>query len=274
MAVSDRIGFSCTALAGTNKVGNLKRDADGYYEVVLGALDVYNHGGQFWPASASVKEIFHKSSAFMRRISRAALRCEYGHPKKEGGMSMPDYAHRLTQIWEHMVCCHIKEVWLETTRVKDKDGRVVIAIMGKIRPSSTPWGIALEKQLQNPHENVCFSIRAVTTDTLDFGQYNKTIKEIITWDYVNEPGIAVANKYSAPSLESLDSPCLDGGHLETMEEIEVPVGMLKSYVESRRGTAMSVSMESSEGVSLENLLERIESTVKPKDSSRPGSNRW
>lgn len=274
MAGSDRIGFSCTALVGTNKVGNLKRDADGYYEVVLGALDVFNHSGQFWPASSSVKEIFQKSSAFMRRISRAALRCEYGHPKKEGNMTMPEYAHRLTQIWEHMVCCHIKEVWLETSRVKDKDGRVVIAIMGKIRPSSTPWGLALEKQLQNPHENVCFSIRAVTSDTMQFGRYDKTIKEIITWDYVNEPGIAVANKYSVPSLESLDGSSPDSGCLEVLEEVEVPVAMLRSFVESRRNTGMGISMESSEGVSLEGLIERIDQPVKAKTGVRPGSTSW
>lgn len=274
MAGSDRIGFSCTALVGTNKVGNLKRDADGYYEVVLGALDVFNHSGQFWPASSSVKEIFQKSSAFMRRISRAALRCEYGHPKKEGNMTMPEYAHRLTQIWEHMVCCHIKEVWLETSRVKDKDGRVVIAIMGKIRPSSTPWGLALEKQLQNPHENVCFSIRAVTSDTMQFGRYDKTIKEIITWDYVNEPGIAVANKYSVPSLESLDGTAPDSGCLEVLEEVEVPVTMLRSFIESRRNTGMGISMESSDGVSLEGLLERIDQPVKAVNGVRPGSNRW
>lgn len=274
MAGSDRIGFSCTALVGTNKVGNLKRDADGYYEVVLGALDVFNHSGQFWPASSSVKEIFQKSSAFMRRISRAALRCEYGHPKKEGNMTMPEYAHRLTQIWEHMVCCHIKEVWLETSRVKDKDGRVVIAIMGKIRPSSTPWGLALEKQLQNPHENVCFSIRAVTSDTMQFGRYDKTIKEIITWDYVNEPGIAVANKYSVPSLESLDGTVPDSGCLEVLEEVEVPVPMLRSFIESRRNTGMGISMESSDGVSLEGLLERIDQPVKAANGIRPGSNRW
>lgn len=274
MAGSDRIGFSCTALVGTNKVGNLKRDADGYYEVVLGALDVFNHSGQFWPASASVKEIFQKSSAFMRRISRAALRCEYGHPKKEGNMTMPEYAHRLTQIWEHMVCCHIKEVWLETSRVKDKDGRVVIAIMGKIRPSSTPWGLALEKQLQNPHENVCFSIRAVTNDVMQFGRYDKTIKEIITWDYVNEPGIAVANKYSVPSLESLDGTSPDGGSLEVLEEVEVPVEMLRSFIETRRNTGMGISLESNDGVSLEGLLDRIDQPVKANTGARPGSNRW
>ena len=274
MAVTDRIGFSCTALAGTNKVGNLKRDADGYYEVVLGALDVYNHRGQYWPATTEVREMFKQSSRFMRRISRAALRCEYGHPKKEGGMNMKEYAHRLTQIWEHMVCCHIKEVWLETSRVKDPSGRVVIAIMGKIRPSATPYGLALEKQLQNPHENVCFSIRAVTGDIMERGRYDKHIKEIITWDYVNEPGIAAANKYCAPSLESIDAVA-SVADVQTLEEVSVPVAMLETYVHAQRNTGLSVSMESADDVSLSSLVAQFRAeTPKLPSAVRPKSTKW
>lgn len=272
MAQSDRISFNCTALVGSNKVGNLKRDVDGYYEVVLGALDVYNFSGQFYPA-AGVKELFMESSAFVRRVRRAALRCEYGHPKRENGMSMPEYANRLTQIWEHMVCCHIKDVWLDTQKVKDPNGRVVIAIMGKIKPAATPYGLALEKQLENPHENVCFSIRAVTHDSMVRGRYEKSIREVITWDYVNEPGIAAANKFSFPSLESIDAGMSYAG-ADTLTDLAVPVSALESYVSQQAALPQTVTMESAEGCSLKQLLDRHVHAVKHAKTQRPGSSGW
>jgi hypothetical protein len=272
MAQSDRLSFNCTALVGTNKVGNLKRDADGYYEVVLGALDVYNFSGQYYPSSG-VKELFMESSSFVRRVRRAALRCEYGHPKREGGMSMPEYANRLTQIWEHMVCCHIKDVWLETQKVKDANGRTVIAIMGKIKPAATPYGLALEKQLENPHENVCFSIRAVTHDTMVRGRYEKAIKEVITWDYVNEPGIAAANKYSCPSLESIDGNTSFAG-AETLTDLAVPVTALEAYVAQQDAAPYNVALESAEDCSLKQLLQRHHHAVSAKPTARPGSSAW
>lgn len=272
MAQSDRLSFNCTALVGTNKVGNLKRDADGYYEVVLGALDVYNFSGQFYPA-AGAREIFESSSAFVRRVRRAALRCEYGHPKREGGMSMPEYANRLTQIWEHMVCCHIKDVWLETQKVKDANGRTVIAIMGKIKPAATPYGLALEKQLENPHENVCFSIRAVTHDVMVRGRYEKNIKEVITWDYVNEPGIAAANKFSFPSLESIDAGMSYAG-ADTLTDLAVPVEALATFVAQQETMPNMVSMESAEDCSLKQLLQRHQHAVAARTVVRPGSANW
>ena len=42
------IKFTCTSLAGSNRVGTLKKDAQGYYEVVVGALNVFNSAGQFY----------------------------------------------------------------------------------------------------------------------------------------------------------------------------------------------------------------------------------
>ena len=39
------VKYSCTSLAGVNKVGNLKKTEDGYYPLVVGALDVFNSAG-------------------------------------------------------------------------------------------------------------------------------------------------------------------------------------------------------------------------------------
>lgn len=192
--------FSCTALQGTNKCGNLKPDADGYYEVVLGALNFYNSAGAFYTYEGTAKEIFKASSSFMRRVAKGVLRGEYGHPKR-GTMTINQFAIRLLEVYEEMVSHHIKEVRVDFTAVKDKNGNPCIAIIGKVKPCG-PYGEILQKQLDNPNENVCFSIRAVTADEDVRGRRQKEIQQIVTWDYVNEPGLDPAQKYKSPSLES------------------------------------------------------------------------
>ena len=74
--------------------------------------------------------------------------------------------------------------------------------MGKVKPSG-PMGPSLKEQLENPSENVAFSVRSLTRDKRIAGQLFKHMTTLVTWDYVNEPGISVATKYDNPSLESV-----------------------------------------------------------------------
>jgi hypothetical protein len=193
------VKFTCTSLAGTNKVGLLQKDANGYFKIVLGALNVYNSAGQFY-VFEQAKELFVSSSALMRRVQRGVLRSELGHPKKLPGMSDDAFAHRCLSIYEENVCAHIKSVELDFENVKDQNGRPVIAIVGWVCPSG-PNAASLERSLNNPDENVCFSIRAFTDDFREQGIVKRILRQIVTWDYVNEPGISVAEKYKSPGLE-------------------------------------------------------------------------
>lgn len=200
--MSNSVRFSCTSLAGSNKVGNLKRDENGYYEMVVGALNVFNSAGQFY-VFEQAKSLFESSSQLMRRVSRGSLRGEYGHPKMLPGMSNEQFANRVMSIYEENTCCHHKDITLDFDRVKDEQGKPVIAIISKVYPSG-PMGPALEKSLQNPNENVCFSIRAFTDDYREGGIYKRVLKTIVTWDLVNEPGLATAEKFKSPALEGMD----------------------------------------------------------------------
>jgi hypothetical protein len=89
----------------------------------------------------------------------------------------------------------------------------VIAIIAWVKPSG-PNGPALEASLDNPNENVCFSIRSFTDDYRERGITRRVLKTIVTWDYVNEPGIAVAEKFKAPALEVLQEHRFSRGDLE------------------------------------------------------------
>jgi hypothetical protein len=196
-----QMSFSCTALQGVNKVGVLKPDTDGYYTVVLGALDFQNSYGAVYP-EAPAKELFKQSSSFMRRVKNAQCRGEYGHPKREPGMSDQDFIRRVLTIEETRVCVHIADCWIDYTSVKGPGGTPCIAIIGKVRPTG-PHGPTLEAQFANPKENVAFSIRSLTDDRWIGGRLHKFLTEIVCWDYVNEPGLSVATKYNSPALEAI-----------------------------------------------------------------------
>lgn len=206
------IRFGCTSLAGTSKVGNLKQDDNGYWECVVGALNVFNSAGQFY-VYEQAKELFQESSQLMRRVSRGALRGEMGHPKPLPGMTNDQFANRVMSIYEENTCCHHKELTLDFDRVKDENGKPVIAIISKVCPSG-PNGPALEKSLKNKDENVCFSIRAFTDDYREGGITKRVLKTIVTFDYVTEPGISVAEKFKAPALESTFEKTFSRGEIE------------------------------------------------------------
>ena len=195
------VKFSCTALAGTNKAGVIKADADGYYPMPIGGLNCFNSAGEYYPYQ-SCKNLFEQSSAFMRRVSTGCLKGEYGHPKRQVGMSMEEYARRIMSIEEKSICVHFKEIWLDFNSMRDANGRPIVAVMAAVKPSG-PYADALERSLNNPKEDVCFSIRAFTDDVKVAGVNNRNLVEIVTWDFVNEPGINTARKYKAPALESL-----------------------------------------------------------------------
>jgi hypothetical protein len=235
--------FACTSLVGVNKAGTLKKDADGYRDVVVGALNVFNSAGSFY-AYDEARELFEESNAFMRRIQRAALRGEVGHPKPPPRELNPqlqrireeEYARRCMTIDDNNVCVQHRRIWLDFDAVKDKKGNPIISIMSSIIPSGEKFAF-LERQLENPHENVCFSIRAFTTNTYERGVEKRVLREIVTFDYVNEPGIATAEKYFSPALENMEQYSFSRARLEdalynhrpagiSMESVIVPANSL------------------------------------------------
>ena len=257
--------LSCTALLGTNKAGTLKCDADGYYKVVLGALDVYNSAGAYYP-EASARHLFQQSASLMRRIASGNLRGEYGHPRMTPGMTPDDFVNRVRDIYEPNVCMHIRKVEVDYTSFRNDKGQPMIVILGEIRPSG-PQGPALKEQLENRHEDVCFSIRSLTHDEYSMGRINKHLKLIVTWDYVNEPGLAVAHKWNCPGLESHSDGEITV--VAPLAEQHLLPGQLLAM--KKRQVETGASMESDGGVSLESIVEAMDVA---QASARPSWSQW
>lgn len=219
--MSNFVRYSSTALVGTNKAGTLTADEDGYYDMVLGGYGTSNYAGAYYTTSnngESIESILKRSHTMQRQISNGNFRAEYGHPKMEPGMKSMDFKRRALRMEETRICAHIAEVFLEND-FKTRQGETMVAVRGKVRPSG-PYGKALDEQIKNGKENVCFSVRSLTNDVFVRGQLIKKTAVIVCWDYVNEGGIVGAEKYSSPSLESLHDEVITPDFLVALAQEE------------------------------------------------------
>lgn len=222
--MSASVVYNCTALLGSNKIGILKPDKNGYYDVVLGAFDFKNSVGENYPYS-SAKHLFKESSSLMRRVNNGQCRGELGHPTKEPGMSYKEYIERILEIRETNVSHHIKSLRVDNQSIKNESNKPIIAVIGKVKPSG-PYGDVLRSSLNNPDENVAFSLRSLVEQGMENGIIQKHIRTLITYDYVNEGGISVANKYQSPGLEKIsDEWPVTKPVFETIEKEAIEMGM-------------------------------------------------
>lgn len=204
----EQVVFECVRLKGLNKLGVIKPDKSGCYTQVIGGLNAYNGSGHFYDLNAGLK-FFQNDSTFMRKISRGVLRAELGHPKKLPGMKSHEYHARILDIEEKSVCGTWRKIWLSNEDLRDNLGRRIVPIMGTIYPSG-PYKDVLIHGFESPEEQVCFSIRSFTNDTMrPDGTLFKRLLNIVTFDYVNEPGIYNAEKLLSPSMESLEEVYID-----------------------------------------------------------------
>lgn len=226
------ITFTCQTLRGTNKSGILKPDADGYYTVLLGGFAIHNEMGNFYPWNKYLQDIFtNHSSAFMRRITRGHLRGECGHPVRTAEyVNDQHWFSRLREIRQNNWSHHIRKVMVDFENHRSQHGEKMVAILGEIRPMATAVGQILKDSLDNPHEDTCFSVRTLTLDTPIGGMcWNKDVYELVTWDWVPEPGVRNATKYHSPGLESYQetilSPQVVNDYLHTQQHNPVGVGV-------------------------------------------------
>lgn len=221
------VRFTATKLAAKGKKGILTPDEDGYYTMIIGGLNALNSTGIYYTLEGA-KKLFQESSIFMRRIKAGNMKGEVGHPKRLPGWTDDDYLSRILTLEETNVCCHFKEIWLDESYGKNHPelkNPNMVAIMGKVKPSGAK-GDSLKASLENPNENVCFSIRSLTREFFARGVKHREINTIVAFDCVTEPGISVCNKWDAPALESLDDALFTKLNFETVIETNLhSVGM-------------------------------------------------
>lgn len=200
-----QVCYQPTILTGTNKAGKIKCDPDGYYDLNVGAFDAYNSRKAFYTMS-SARSHFDSSHDFQRRIKSGALYGEDGHPVYDSRYSRDEWLTRILTVEKGNISHHIRELHLDDTIAKNEDGNPMVVVFARIKPAGA-HAQSLADSLENPHENVAFSIRSITEDHVDrrTGTLIKEMRAIVTYDQVTEPGIAIATKYNNPALESLNT---------------------------------------------------------------------
>lgn len=191
--------YSCVSLPGLNKVGLMKPDANGYYRTVVGGFNLSNHVGKMYLLTDSVKRMFEPGGIVRRRLDAGLLRGELGHPDIRA-MPLTQALQRLAQIDPARVSHHFKS--LELVAKKDHKGRDVVLVYAMVKPSG-PYGPSLLASLDNPEENVTFSVRSFSKNGVDRGRMGTIVTDVLTYDYVTEPGISVASQFDMVSLENL-----------------------------------------------------------------------
>jgi len=253
--MADKIIFTTVKDNGDNR--KLEQDENGYYKVNLGGINVFNSAGEFYTAEGINDLINNESSSFSRRLKSGYLKCEVGHPEYVPGMSKAEFYNRNMKIVLANTCAHIREVILTPTN--DPSGLPgqgnYILIEGWVKPSG-PHGDALKASLDNVEENTAFSIRSFTANTLKGNITIKKILEIITWDWVLEPGISTASKWKKLAIESIDVCSISvedmmasGGELkecfncslESAEIKSIAKEMIQKAITSDRSTSIIMS---------------------------------
>ena len=249
------IRFEATKLINKGKKGILKPDSDGYYTTVIGGLNAINSSGHLY--SDQARYLFtgtDNKSILQRRIKSGNLKGENGHPKLAPGMSMDEFKYRLLNVEEKNVSHHIRSVTLDDDFGKNNpeyNNPELIGIIAEIKPTG-PYGPALQAAFDNPHENVCFSIRGFTDDTFSGGRRVRTLFEVVTFDWVTEPGISSATKWDSSACESASLETVDMTHF-TQKDIE-------NMLSGRSGLALESDAHS---IAM-NVLKHMDSS-KPRD---------
>lgn len=252
--------YRCTRLDGTNKSGIIKPDADGFYEICVGALDHASknknaQGVNEYYSSLGADKFFSPGTLFNQRIQGGFIKAEYGHPERLPGQNDMEFMERNLRIKESQVCAVFGAIWLVPDYIDPLTGEKCIGIMAKVKPTG-PYGKYLEEDLQTKGMNVCFSIRSLTTRKMIGGRNCKVLHTVVTFDYVNEPGISCAEKLVSPSCESISTAEWVDIAKEQGLDIDVNVNTARRLL----SRAQTMSLENDSISLLQNTLESIEET--------------
>lgn len=206
----------------------LKRDGD-WYKVNLGGVNIFNQHNEFYLATGVKELLSENGSRLYQKLKNGYLEGECPHPVRTPNMNNMDFYIRNISIDPDRVSHAIREIELVDTGVPAGKGFSGNSLMfvGWVKPMG-PKGAYLKERLDEPECNVAFSIRALTDIENRDGITIKTIKSIITFDFVDEPGIALANKWdtstesfsSSKNIEVLDETSYFSYNIKDIESFE------------------------------------------------------
>lgn len=197
-----QLSFNLKPVVGVKQTGLIKPDADGYRLVCIGGFEIENSVGDFYVIDRIVRSLFDASSELQRRADKGALRGEMEHPEPEPGDTPKSFMERMLHIEKNRESHTMRGLYLSDREVREQ-GRPVIATFAYVKPSGV-YGHLLEQSFQDPYQNVAFSIRSISANKPRAnGRLIRAVRKIVTYDWVTEGGIRIADKGWSPALESM-----------------------------------------------------------------------
>lgn len=188
------ISLASVALSGVNtKKGEIKRDGE-YYYLCVGALNVFNSMGGFYEAAPSLPA-FDPNSAFVRKIVGGNIYGEDRHPIMEPWMTEEDFYRRNEMVDEDRRCLFVRSLDVVPTE-RICNGLPVYELWAWIKPFGDK-AAQFKAALDDEHQNVCISIRAWCLEKTVGGVKYYAVDVPLFFDWVQEPGIPLANKFYA-----------------------------------------------------------------------------
>ena len=195
------------------KYGKVTKNENGAYNVIVGAVEIYNTNGDFYEYTPLVRSLFAKGSPLMQRVEAGEVEIENNHPRPTFGMEEGVWLQRLLHIEKDNVCGVFRSITMdENTTTIPNFPKPVYLIRATVEPSGK-LGNLLEKDLNDPSNDTAFSIRSFSNVRLVGPTKVNELKLIVTFDKVGRPGVPVAKKSMWSTLESCGMT-VDGSVLE------------------------------------------------------------
>ena len=143
-----------------NKKEAFKPDENGYYDLILGAFNVFNSAGEYYVLTKNIENMFNnQNSILMRRLLNGYLKAELGHPVKIGNMSDRDYIRRICTIDENNVCARINSLRLvKTSMVEPGMTDPIVLVRGKVKPFGPKKDILIEDSMSASYLDYSMSV--------------------------------------------------------------------------------------------------------------------
>jgi len=232
---------------------------DGYYKVNLCSLNAYNNSGKMYLDKGVAAILADSESAvdnsFAKKLKAGFLQGEMGHPAYTSGTTTMDFYIRNLQVHPDRVSHTIREVTLLDTgkpSLGQHKGNIIL-IQGWVKPMG-PYGELLKKVLDDPDVNVAFSIRCILTED-SVKLKNKVIQKIVTFDWVETPGLEAATKFKTLSRE-------DSSHSMT-ELLSMEVTKDELNIDSKRLECLSVENGNDTAADIDELKKIVDKNNRP-----------
>ena len=223
MPLNNNFKFSCSAMPTINghELKNIKPDADGAYEVVVGAVGCPTRNNVIYDTESLIQAMNEPSGRFNICLRDGNLSGEYGHPV----IKTKDDLNRLMLIDEKYISHYFTKIWVDDKPIM-LHGLEGYPIRAKVVPTG-PYGETLKKQLEDPHHNTAFSIRSLCLPMQgnDNRYEYRRVQIVVTFDAVHAPGFEIASKRYVGGTESFSEVNVDYDDVKGAIDSNVTAGM-------------------------------------------------